>query len=218
MRNLSTHPVLFFLAGSCRYLSNVISLIRENSDPKRPVRPALGTAGLAQAFSATAGPDCRPMVRAMVRTGRLGSLRENGSDSTKTSSKKAVFCLLLAFPPATIRVGSYVPSYPIIRYMGLETATSKWDYNRYPGLHIRFLKSKPLCSAARGFFGLPRCRAYEPRVIHWALWLCWVLQYPDITLCGVVGITPGCKCSAYRLVTSSTLVGGMISFKFINIS
>ena len=28
------------------------------SDPKRPVRPTLGTAGLTQAFSGTAGPDC----------------------------------------------------------------------------------------------------------------------------------------------------------------
>ena len=102
-----------------------------------------------------ARPDCRPMVRAMVRTGRLGSLRENGSDSTKTSSKKTVFCLLLAFPPATIRVGNYVPSYPIIRYMGLETATSKWDYKRYPVPHIRYSKSEPLGSAARGILGCP---------------------------------------------------------------
>jgi hypothetical protein len=29
------------------------------SDPKRPVRPALGTAGLTQAFSGMAWPDCR---------------------------------------------------------------------------------------------------------------------------------------------------------------
>ncbi|RPA89799.1 hypothetical protein L873DRAFT_589564 [Choiromyces venosus 120613-1] len=28
------------------------------SDPKRPVRPASGTAGLTQAFSGMAGPDC----------------------------------------------------------------------------------------------------------------------------------------------------------------
>ncbi|RPA90060.1 hypothetical protein L873DRAFT_1821820 [Choiromyces venosus 120613-1] len=28
------------------------------SDSKRPVRPALGTAGLTQAFSRMAGPDC----------------------------------------------------------------------------------------------------------------------------------------------------------------
>ena len=75
--------------------------------------------------------------------------------------------MLLAFPPATIRVGNYVPSYSIIRYMGFEKATSKWDYERYPCPHIRILKSEPLGSAARGFFGLPRCRAYEPRVIYW---------------------------------------------------
>ena len=32
--------------------------LRTSSVPNRPVRPALGTAGLTQAFSETAGPDC----------------------------------------------------------------------------------------------------------------------------------------------------------------
>jgi len=41
--------------GTCRCLERCVVQL---SDPKRPVRPALGTAGLTKAFSGTAEPGC----------------------------------------------------------------------------------------------------------------------------------------------------------------
>ena len=47
-----------YLDLTCLVCMVVAGQLRMISVPNRPVRPALGTAGLTQAFSETAGPDC----------------------------------------------------------------------------------------------------------------------------------------------------------------
>jgi len=48
------------------------------SDLKLPVRPALGTAGLTQAFSATTGPDCGKATFQSQSLARPGSPADFG--------------------------------------------------------------------------------------------------------------------------------------------
>jgi len=77
---------LSLLEPNCRHCD--IRESRINSDPKRLARPALGTAGLIQAFSGTAGPGCGIRLSKTKAGSGLDHLQALGISTLTLISKK----------------------------------------------------------------------------------------------------------------------------------